>query len=62
MTVYERIDKALRAHEEHKITFRTLEGINDYCDWAEVYGKITKEEAEKLNERMTKLYQRKMRI
>ena len=41
MTVYQKIDKALKQHENYKYYERSLESIADYIDWAWKWRKIT---------------------
>ena len=48
MTVYEKIDRALKQHENHKYAERSLESIASYLDWAWKWRKITEEQKEQL--------------
>lgn len=45
MTVYEKIDRAIKQHEKHGYYERSLSSIADYISWAWKWRKIT--EAEK---------------
>ena len=56
MTVYEKIDKALKQHENHKYYERSIESIADYIDWAWKWRKITSEEMENAASRVCALY------
>lgn len=51
MTVYEKIDRALKQHEQHKYTERSLESIAGYLDWAWKWRKITEEQKDELVDR-----------
>ena len=55
MTVYEKIDKALKQHENYKYCERSLESIANYIDWAWKWRKITREEMENAADRICKL-------
>ena len=48
MTVYEKIDRALKQHENHKYAERSLESIASYLDWAWRWRKITEEQKNEL--------------
>ena len=52
MTVYEKIDKALKQHENHKYYERSLESIADYIDWAWKWRKITEAEKDEVCDRI----------
>lgn len=56
MTVYEKIDKALKQHEAHGYYERSLDSIADYIDWAWRWKKITREEMENAADRVCILY------
>ena len=56
MTVYEKIDKCLRQHENHKYAERSLDSIADYIDWAWKWKKISREEMENAADRVCALY------
>ena len=56
MTVYEKIDKALKQHENYKYYERSLESIADYIDWAWKWRKITREEMENATDRVCALF------
>ena len=49
MTVYEKIDKALKQHENHKYYERSLESIADYIDWTQRWCKITDEVCDRIS-------------
>lgn len=51
MTVYEKIDRALKQHENHKYAERSLESIASYLDWAWRWRKITEEQKDELVDR-----------
>ena len=56
MTVYQKIDKALKQHENHKYAERSLDSIADYINWAWKWRKITREEMENAADRVCALY------
>ena len=56
MTVYEKIDRALKQHENHKYCERSLDSIADYINWAWKWRKITKAEMEETADRVCALY------
>ena len=56
MTVYQKIDKALKQHENYKYAERSLDSIADYIAWAWKWRKITKEEMENAADRVCALY------
>ena len=56
MTVYEKIDRALKQHENHKYAERSLDSIADYINWAWKWRKITKAEMEETADRVCALY------
>ena len=56
MTVYEKIDKALKQHENYKYCVRSLESIASYIDCAWKWRKITREEMENAADRICKLF------
>ena len=56
MTVYERIDKVLKQHENHKYCERSLDYIADYINLAWKWRKITREEMENAADRVCALY------
>ena len=56
MTVYQKIDKVLKQHENHKYCERTLDSIADYINWAYKQRKITKAEMENAADRVCALY------
>ena len=56
MTVYEKIDRALKQHENHKYCERSLDSIADYVDWAWKWKKISRAEMENAADRVCALY------
>ena len=56
MTPYEKIDRVLKQHENHKYAERSLDSIADYIDWAWKWRKITREEMEEVVDRICRLY------
>ena len=58
MTVYQKIDKALKQHENYKYYERSLESIADYIDWAWKWKKITEKEKDDVVERICILYEK----
>lgn len=62
MTVYEKIDRALKQHENHKYCERSLDSIADYIDWAWKWRKITREEMEDAADRVVALLEGKINI
>lgn len=58
MTVYQKIDKALKQHENYKYCERSLESIADYIDWAWKWKKITEKEKDDVVERICILYEK----
>lgn len=57
MTVYQKIDKVLKQHENYKYCERTLESIADYLDWAWKWRKITEAEKDELVDRWLVIYE-----
>ncbi len=56
MTVYEKIDKALKQHEKHGYYERSLESIADYIDWAYKWRKITEAQKDEVCDRICALF------
>ena len=56
MTVYQKIDTALKQHERHKYCERSLDSIASYINWAWKWRKITREEMENAVDRVCALY------
>lgn len=56
MTVYEKIDRVLKQHENHKYAERSLDSIADYINWAWKWRKITKAEMEETANRVCAIY------
>ena len=59
MTVYEKIDKALKQHEKHGYYERSLDSIADYIAWAWKWHKITPEEKNEVVDRICILFEEK---
>ena len=60
MTVYQKIDRVLKQHENHKYCERSLESIADYIDWAWKWKKISHEEMEDAADRVCVLFEERM--
>lgn len=60
MTVYEKIDRVLKQHENYKYCERSLDSIADYIGWAWKWRKISKEEMENAADRVCALYDREL--
>lgn len=58
MTVYQKIDRALKQHENYKYYERSLESIADYIDWAWKWRKITETEKDEVCDRICVLLER----
>ena len=58
MTVYQKIDKALRQHERGGYYERSLDSIADYIDWAWKWRKITAEQKDEVVDRICELFER----
>lgn len=56
MTVYEKIDKALKQHEKHGYYERSLHSIADYIDWAWKWRKITEAQKDEVCVRICALF------
>lgn len=56
MTAYEKIDRFLKQHENHKYHEKSLDDIADYINWAWKWHKITREEMENLADRVCAFY------
>ena len=56
MTVYQKIDKALKQHENYKYCERSLSSIADYIDWAWKWRKITEKEKNEVCDRICILF------
>lgn len=56
MTVYEKIDRALRQHEQHKYSERSLDSIADYIDWAWKWHKISDTQKDEVVDRICALF------
>jgi len=62
MTVYEKIDRALKQHENHKYAERSLDSLCDYIAWAVKWKKITTTEADEVCDRVCALLDRELSI
>ena len=51
MTVYEKIDRCLKQHENHKYAERSIDSLCDYIAWAVKWRKITEEEKDEVCDR-----------
>ena len=58
MTVYEKIDKALKQHEKNGYYERSLDSIASYIDWAWKWRKITEKEKDEVCDRICLLFDR----
>ncbi len=58
MTVYEKINKALKQHENYKYCERSLESIANYIGWAWKWRKITEAEKDEVCNRICVLLER----
>ena len=58
MTVYQKIDKALKQHKSHKYYERSLESIANYIGWAWKWRKITEAEKNEVCDRICVLLER----
>lgn len=57
MTVYEKIDKALKPHEQGKYAGWSLDSIADYIDWAWKWRKITPAQKDEVCDRIIALFE-----
>ena len=62
MTVYEKIDKVLREHENYKYATRSLDSLSGYIDWAWKFHKITPEQKDEVCDRICALYDRELTL
>ena len=62
MTVYEKIDKVLREHENYKYATRSLDSLSGYIDWAWKFRKITQEQKDEVCDRICALYDREIAL
>lgn len=58
MTVYEKIDRVLKQHENYKYCERSLDSIADYISWAWKWRKITEAEKDEVCDRICALLKR----
>lgn len=58
MSVYEKIDKALKQHEKHGYYERSLESVAGYIDWAWKWRKITEAEKDEVCDRICALLEK----
>ena len=56
MAVYEKIDRVLKQHENHKYRERSLGSIADYINWAWKWKKISREEMKNVADRVCRLF------
>jgi hypothetical protein len=62
MTVYEKIDKCLRQHEDGKYTERSIDSLCDYIAWAVKWKKITTTEADEVCDRVCAILERDLTV
>lgn len=62
MTVYQKIDTALKQHEKRKYCERSLDSIASYIDWAWKFRKITEAEKDEVCNRVCALYDEEIAI
>lgn len=63
MTVYQKIDAALKSHENGKQYHeRSLDSIASYIDWAWQFKKITEAEKDEVCDRICALYDEEIAI
>ena len=62
MTVYEKIDKVLREHENHKYSSRSLDSLADYIDWSWRWRKITPEQKDEVCDRICALFEEELTL
>ena len=62
MTVYQKIDRVLKQHENHKYYERSLESIASYIDWAWKWRKISEKEKDEVCDRICALYNKELTI
>jgi len=58
MTVYEKIDKVLKQHEQRGYGERSLSSIADYIDWAWKWRKITEVQKDEVCDRIIALFEK----
>ena len=61
MTVYEKIDKALKQHEKNGYYERSLDSIASYIDWAWKWRKITEKEKDEVCDRICLLFDKELK-
>ena len=62
MTVYEKIDKVLKQHENGKYTERSIDSICNYIDWAWKWRKITEAQKDEVCDRACAILERDITI
>ena len=62
MTVYEKIDKCLRQHEDGKYTERSIDSICEYIDWAWKWRKITEAQKDEVCDRACAILERDLTV
>ena len=58
MTVYEKIDRALKQHERHGYYERSIDSICDYIAWAWKWRKLTEAQKDEVCDRVCALYEK----
>ena len=58
MTVYEKIDKVLKQHENYKYAERSIDSLCDYIDWAWRWKKITEAQKDEVCDRACAILER----
>jgi len=60
MTVYQKIDRILKQHENHKYAERSLESIANYIDWAWKWRKLSEKEKDEVCDRICVLFEEEL--
>ena len=60
MTVYQKIDRVLKQHENHKYAERSLESIANYIDWAWKWRKLSEKEKDEVCDRICVLFEEEL--
>jgi len=60
MTVYQKIDRVLKQHENHKYAERSLDSIASYIDWAWKWRKISEKEKNEVCDRICILFKEEL--
>ena len=62
MTVYEKIDKVLKQHENYKYAERSIDSLCDYIAWAWKWKKITEAQKDEVCDRACAILERDTNI